>query len=162
MKYQPKYSNFTEIQSDVAERLLDVHGEIEAIKDVIAEEIDAFVEAIMKEQLEEAHVWTVTHRAPALIDVMFSAGEKKLDNGIDLFARQIPLIDIIEEFNWWDELGEYEPKEIRALADRIQVFVDKIRATADKTERENAEHEARWAAEEERLRIEKGGDANES
>jgi hypothetical protein len=145
MKYKPKYSNFDEMQDEIAERLMEAKNTLEDVKDAIAKEVDEYVEAILREQVEETEVTLQPGEGECPIDVMFAAGEKVDSKGrIDLFHRKVPLIELLDGFKWWDELGPFtdtKPKEIRHLADRMSSFAVRLRQTADRVEQEAVEDE---------------------
>ena len=67
------------------------------------------MEAILKERVEDVKVWTLPGNEACPINVIFSAGEKVLPDGsVDMFSREVALTKILDDFDWWTELSDYE------------------------------------------------------
>lgn len=148
MEYKPLHSNFEQLQDEAIERVFDGQKAVEDIKDLMAREIDLWVQAILKEHVEEVEVQTWSGDNDCPVHVFFSAGDKQTETCIDMFSRRIPFTEILDGFDDWDDLGmntEIEPESVRKLAGQIKAFADRLYQRADEIEKENAEWEQKWA-----------------
>lgn len=134
MKYKPRQSNFDEFGDEVAGRILEAKSTIEDVKDAIAKEIDEYVDAIIKEHLDEAKVYPAA-TAPDPI-ICFSLGEDHPPNGlVTIFYKDIPLKDILEEL----DLDEFEKSsDAIRLAEMLELLAKQCREKADEISKEMA------------------------
>lgn len=121
-RYHARYADPEEIKGEIIDRVLDLQNKADEIRDLIAQQTDALVEAIMREQLEEATIWLMP-TGGTVLDMMVSAGEKKLLDGTgDIFACQVPLADILDNFEEWRQVKDYESADIRTLLASVRRF----------------------------------------
>jgi hypothetical protein len=147
MKYIPRNSNFVDMQDEFADELASgcrtyLDG-LEAFKDVVAKYIDSYLDAIIKEHLEERKFFAYCNGKNPV--VMFMLGENKLPDGqVDGFYTERPLSDLLDEIG--AEVREVEEAEdAAAVALMFESVAAKFREREKAIPTEQAEWEKRYA-----------------
>ena len=118
MKYIPRNSNFVDMQDEFADELASAcqtyRGGLEDFKDAVAKYIDGYLDAIIKEHLEERQFMVTCGETPS---IMFCLGENKLPDGtVDLFYTDRPLLQVL------DSLDPQELDEQSHAANIAEIF----------------------------------------
>ena len=148
MKYKPRNSNFVDMQDEFADELASAcrtyRDGLEEFKDVVAKYIDGYLDAIIKEHLEERQFMACCGKEPS---IMFCLGENQLSDGTtDLFYTDRPLREVLDGL---------DPKELdeadhaAATAVMFEELAARFRVREQEIIREDEEFAARYANESE-------------
>lgn len=126
MKYEPRHSNFVEMQDEIVEELLGIYSKIENVKDTVAKVIDGYVDAIMEETINGQFLCGVVEPGKGAFVTYYPGGEGMKVDG-DVFTTQQSLESLIQnlvehEFDYREDaeataaMLEREAARIREIA----------------------------------------------
>lgn len=115
MRYKPRNSNFAELQDEFADDVIQAcrsNNPLEQLKDYVAETIDSYLDAIIKEHLAERKFMAVCGKEPM---VWFLLGENNRPDGVtDMFFTETTLRALLDDLNP-EEIDEVEHAGATAL-----------------------------------------------
>lgn len=139
MKYKPLNSNFDELQEETARELLAAFvpfgKALETVKDVIAETIDQYLEAIITQQLAERRFITFSGGPDPAIMFCLGDNNKPDEEQTDLFYTETSLSHLLSEL-------DPEESEESEHADKVASMLEGVASKYRKRQAELKAEEA--------------------